>query len=298
MASHHVSEQKVWDFFVSLFNGNEYAAAGACGNMQSESGLYSDNAENAWNDMTGHSDAWLTTRINNNLTGASPTISLSEFLQKSWYVNSYGFGYGLSQWTSSGRRTGLWNRTIDVGIPIDDEDVQLSYVAYEFNNAYSSVKTAMIAATSVDEATRIYCRRYEGGSWNQTRLDNANYFYNTYSGTSTGQYNIYVSVTGSGTAYVNPTSVDVGDTYDLTVTPASGESLVDIVAREIATGLAVAIAVQTGTQTIPMRSNSDIQINVEFTGTTPPPPPPPPVPPVTGFRKHMPIWEYPRFKRR
>lgn len=38
MASHHVSEQKVWDFFVSLFNGNEYAAAGACGNMQSESG--------------------------------------------------------------------------------------------------------------------------------------------------------------------------------------------------------------------------------------------------------------------
>lgn len=296
MASHHVSEQKVWDFFVTLFNGNEYAAAGACGNMQHESGLYSDNAENSWNDMTGHSDEWLTERINNNLTGESPVVTLSEFLQESWYVNNYGFGYGLSQWTTSGRRTALWNRTISAGYDIDNEDKQLEYIQYEFTEgAYSSVRTAMINATTIREATRIYCNRYEVGSYNTNRLTYAQYFYDTYAGGTTGEYHISVVVEGNGTAYVVPSYVNYDDTYDLTVLPASGESLVDIIAREVDTGMVVAITVQTGTQTIPMHSNSDIIITVTFTGDTPTPPTPTP---TKKAKKGMPIWMYPMFKRR
>ena len=296
MASHHVSEQKVWDFFVNLFNGNEYAAAGACGNMQHESGLYTDNAEYDWNNTTGYSDEWLTTRINNYITLTNPYIDLATFLQRSWWVNDIGFGYGLSQWTGSGRRTMLWNRTIDQGIDIDNEDAQLAYIRWEFTEgSYQSVRSNMIQATSVEQATRIYCNQYEVGSWSRNRLTYANRFYNTYHST-TGDYHIYVSVTGNGTAYVVPTTVNIGDDYVLTVTPASGESLVDIVAREIDTGLSVAVAVQTGSQTIPMRSNSDIQIDVTFTGTTPPPPPPPPV--YKTEKTGMPIWMYPRFKRR
>ena len=44
-----VSDQDIWNFFLNLFGGNEYAAAGACGNMQAESGFYSNNCENSWN---------------------------------------------------------------------------------------------------------------------------------------------------------------------------------------------------------------------------------------------------------
>jgi hypothetical protein len=295
MASHHVAEQKVWDFFVDLFDGNEYASAGACGNMQHESGLYTDNAENAWNSMTGHSDEWLTERINNNLTGESPSISLSTFLQRSWWVNSIGFGYGLSQWTGSGRRTMLWNRTIDEGLPIDDEDAQLEYIRWEFTEgSYKSVRTAMINATSVEEATRIYCNRYEVGAWSQDRLTQANRFYDTYSGSSGDYYHLYINVTGNGTATVSPSRVEVGDYYTLTCTPASGETLLDIIARETATGMVVAIPVVTGAQTIEMRSSSDIVFDISFSGT----PPVPPVPPAKRKKKGMPIWEYPRFKRR
>ena len=56
MASHYVDPSAIWNLFMEIYDGNEYASAGAMGNMQWESGLYSDQAENKWNDMTGHSD--------------------------------------------------------------------------------------------------------------------------------------------------------------------------------------------------------------------------------------------------
>ena len=76
MASNRLSDQDAWNFFYDLFGGNEYACAGACGNMMWETGLYTDNAENKWNEKTGHSDEWLTDRINNNLTGTCNCIIL------------------------------------------------------------------------------------------------------------------------------------------------------------------------------------------------------------------------------
>lgn len=287
MASHHVSEQKVWDFFMSIFDNNEYAAAGACGNMQHESGLYSDNAENLWNTTFGHSDEWLTQNINNG------TIDLQTFLQRSWWVNNYGFGYGLSQWTDTTRRTLLWNRTIGAGLDIDDEDAQLGYIRWEFTDPsshYSQYRQGMINCTSVYDATRYYCSNYEVGAWNSNRLTFAQYFYDTYASGS-GAYRIYLSVYGNGTASVVPTSLNTGDTYDLTCTPASGETLIDIVAVEIATGQYIAIPVQTGTQTVPFNSSSDISIEVTFSGTPPVPPQP-----LKSTNHTMPIWMYPFMK--
>lgn len=285
MASHHVSEQKVWNFFMSIFGNNEYAAAGACGNMQHESGLFSDNAENAWNNLTGHSDEWLTQNINDG------TIDLTEFLQRSWWVNSYGFGYGLSQWTDTTRRTMLWNRTRGVGLDIDNEDAQLNYIRWEFTDTssyYNQFLQGMIDCTSVEEATRYYCANYEVGAWSSNRLTFANYFYNTYGSGATGDYRIFLTVDGNGTATVVPPTVNTGDTYDLTCTPASGETLLDIIAVETDTGMSVAIPVQTGTQTIPFNSSSDISIRVIFSGTPPTP---------TRYDEHrMPIWMYPFMK--
>lgn len=114
------------------------------------------------------------------------------------------------------------------------------------------------------------------------------YKYMSHSGQS-GDYNINVTVSGNGTAYVNPTSVNLNDTYDLTVTPATGESLIDIIATAIATGEAIAVSVITGTQTITQRVASDVSIIVSFTGT-------PPIP-SSRINKHtMPIWMYPRLR--
>lgn len=284
MASHHVSEQKVWDFFMSIFDNNEFAAAGACGNMQHESGLYSDNAENEWNRRFDHSDEWLTENINNG------TIDLAEFLQQSWWVNSYGFGYGLSQWTDTTRRTRLWNRTISIGLDIDNEDAQLGYIRWEFTDPssyYNQFLQGMINCTTVEEATRYYCAHYEVGAWNTNRLTYANYFYNTYgSGTTTSR--IYVNVSGNGTAYVtNPTPLD-GESFTLNADAGTGDTLLDITARD-SHGYSIAMVVSPSYSYTYDETNwgNYINIYVEFSGT-------PPVPPVSyQDEHHMPIWMYP-----
>jgi len=287
MASHHVSEQKVWDFFMSIYDNNEYASAGACGNMQHESGLYSDNAENSWNNLTGHSDEWLTENINDG------DITLSQFLQRSWWVNDYGFGYGLSQWTDTTRRTLLWNRTIGQGLDIDDEDAQLGYIEWEWTDPsshYNQYLQGMINCTSVEEATRYYCSNYEVGAWNSERLRYANYFYDTYA-SGTAQNTIHVSYSGNGTAYVSKVHPEDGESFTLYAHPASGETLIDIRAWD-ANGYSIAMEqTEEWSYTYNAGWGTHISISVEFSGT-------PPVPPTPSSRDkhHMPIWMYPIFR--
>lgn len=302
-----ISDQDIWNFFLNLFGGNEYASAGACGNMQAESGFYTNNAENSWNSKTGHSDEWLTTRINNNLTGADPRISLTEFLQKSWWVNPYGFGYGLSQWTTSERRTLLWNRTIGSGIPIDDTGAQLDYIKWEFTEGrWAGVRTALMQCTSVDQAVKIYCNQYEGGTPNQSRYTYAHDFYDRFAGQGTG-YAIRLHAQGNcnpfATLHLNDTidqqifyadeGVDIfihanvgeGDYFEVWTVDSGGVNI-DVVTSE--------------NTFFTMHANA-VDITAHATGTTPEPPPYPPVPPVPilypNKRHHMPIWMYPSLRK-
>lgn len=302
-----ISDQDIWNFFLNLFGGNEYASAGACGNMQAESGFYTNNAENKWNDKTGHSDEWLTTRINNNLTGTEPKISLSEFLQRSWWVNGYGFGYGLSQWTDTQRRTILWNRTIDSGIPIDDTQAQLDYIKWEFTEGrWAGVRTALMQCTSVDQAVKIYCHDYEGGTPNQSRYTYAHNFYDRFAGQGTG-YAIRLHAQGNcnpfATLHLNDTidqqifyadeGVDIfihanvgeGDYFEVWTVDSGGVNI-DVVTNE--------------NTFFTMHANA-VDITAHATGTTPEPPPYPPVPPVPilypNKRHHMPIWMYPSLRK-
>ena len=287
MASHYVDPSAIWALFMDIFEGNEYACAGAMGNMQAESGLYSDQAENLWNQMTGHSDEWLTDGINDG------TITLADFLQRNWYVNDYGFGYGLSQWTTASRRTKLWEFTIGAGEPIDNYHCQFDYIIWEWcstESYYNQYLAGMKACTTVEQATRYYCTNYEGGAWNQQRLTYAENWYRTFA--IGGQYHISITTSGNGTAYATPPNADAGDTIIFKATPASGESLVDIIATLVTTGASMAIAVTTNVQTFVMPADN-LSIYVEFTGT----PPTPPTPTPAYKKHHMPIWMYPSLRR-
>lgn len=268
MASHYINPQDIWNLFYAIYDGNEYACAGAMGNMQAESGLYSDNAENLWNDLTGHTDEWLTDGINNG------TITEVEFLQRSWYVNSYGFGYGLSQWTDETRRKKLWDYTIDSGLPIDSQQGQFSYITWEWTNTesyYNQFLPYMKNVRSIENATRYYCQHYEVGSWNSDRLTYATNWYNTFAGGGTGDHYVALTVSGNGVATVSPTIASENDTITLYAMPNAGESLNDITAQCVTSGQYIALYVQTGYQTFPM-PDDDVAVNVLFTGTSPPTP--------------------------
>lgn len=297
MASHSISRQDIWDFFYDLFEGNEYATAGACGNMQHESGLYSDNAEQKWNDKTGYTDEWLTEGINNNLeSDPSYVISFAEFTQPSWNVNRYGFGYGLSQWTTSDRKLKLWEFTIDIGQDIDTVGSQLDYITWEFTEGkWAGTRLEMMQCTSVLEATKIYCDKYEVGAWSDDRLTYANQFYDDFAGSATG-FITHITIQGNGEATASPIRANTGETVSLSAIAGAGDYFL------VWTVDAGGITLSSTTSTTPtfVMGTAKVYLTAHFTGTTPEPPPYPPHPPEPVLHnyvpKRMPIWMYPSLR--
>ena len=305
-----ISDQDIWNFFLNLFGGNEYATAGACGNMQAESGFYSNNCENKWNNKTGISDEQATQKIN------SGEWDLNYFLYDnaspprytSWWVNNYGWGYGLSQWTDTTRRTRLWERTIGKGIPIDDIQAQLDYITWEFTEGkWAGVRTTLSQVTSVDDAVQIYCNQYEGGTPNQSRYTNAHDFYNRFAGGSSG-YSIKITPHGNcnpfATLHLNEGIdkqifyADAGTDIFIHANVGEGDYFQLWVADTPST---LVIDVPTGANTFFTMPASKVEITCQCTGETPTPTPYPPVPPQPIYEPYkpphrMPIWMYPSLR--
>lgn len=198
-------------------------------------------------------------------------------------------GYGLAQWTTVSRKTGYYDYVAIQAVGIGDIQRGLGYLRYELENSYSSTLATCINATDLHACTDYVLDHFESPATPNyaEREQIADDLWDFFFGTG-GDYIIYLTVEGNGTASVVPTTVNTGDTYDLTCTPASGEALIDIIAVETDTGMSIAIPVQTGTQTIPFNSASNISIRVIFSGT-------PPTPPTPTYKDehHMPIWMYP-----
>lgn len=202
-------------------------------------------------------------------------------------------GYGLAQWTDSTRKARYYDYVTIQALGIGDIQRGLGYLRYELENYYSSTLSTCQNATDLHTCTDYVLDNFERpASPNYSEREQIADDLWTYFFGGGGAYTIYLTVEGNGTASVVPTTVNTGDTYDLTCTPASGEYLIDIIAVETDTGYSVAIPVQTGTQTVPFNSSSNISIRVIFSGT-------PPVPPTPTYleKKRMPIWMYPMFRR-
>lgn len=209
-------------------------------------------------------------------------------------------GYGLAQWTIVARKTLYYDYAPIQSVGIGDIQRGLGYLHAELRGDYASqgidysnVLTVCQNATDLHNCTDYVLDHFENplipnySEREQIADDLWTYFFG-----GGGSYTIYLTVEGNGTASVVPTTVNTGDTYDLTCTPASGEYLIDIIAVETDTGYSIAIPVQTGTQTVPFNSSSNISIRVIFSGI-------PPVPPTPAYleKKRMPIWMYPMFRR-
>ena len=299
-----ISDQDIWNFFLNLFGGNEYASAGACGNMQAESGFYSNNCENKWNNKTGISDDEATQKIN------SGQWDLNYFLYDdasppkytSWWVNGYGWGYGLSQWTDTTRRTRLWERTIDKGIPIDDIQAQLDYITWEFTEGkWAGVRDTLSNVSSVDEAVRIYCNQYEGGTPNQSRYTYAHDFYDRFAGSSSG-FPIRLHAQGNCQPYATLHLEDTARIYyaeegtDVFIHANVGEG--DYFEMWTVDSGGVTIDMETSENTFFTMHDKAVDITAHATGETPEPTPYPPEPPQPIYepnkaKHHMPIWMYP-----
>lgn len=125
---------------------NPYGVAGVMGNIEAESGLRANNLQNSVEKRLGMTDEEYTAAVDNG--------SYADF------CTDRG-GYGLCQWTSAGRKTGLLNFARSKGVSIGNEDMQIEWLLHELMTSYKGVLSALKGAKSVKEASDVFMCKFE-----------------------------------------------------------------------------------------------------------------------------------------
>ncbi len=126
--------------------GNVFGVCGLMANIETESGFKSTNMQNSYEARLGMNDATYTQAVDN---GSYANFAIDRV------------GYGLCQWTSSGRKAGLLAYAKEHGKSIGDEDMQVDYLLHELSTGYKAVLKVLKNATSVKEASDYVCKKYE-----------------------------------------------------------------------------------------------------------------------------------------
>ncbi len=137
------------NIFEKLFAeiGNPYGVIGAMCNIKAESNFSSINMQNSYESKLGFTDNTYTNAVDNGTYKGFTTDRV---------------GYGLCQWTSSGRKTGLLAYAIALGVSIGNEDMQIEYLIKELKGAYKSTLSVLKNATSIKEASDYFMVHFEG----------------------------------------------------------------------------------------------------------------------------------------
>lgn len=146
----NVNSEKAWTGLKS-FGLPDYAIAGIMGNLQAESGIQPNNLQNSWNTKLGMTDDEYTKAVDDGSRTRDQFIT----------TKSDG-GYGLAQWTSSGRKAGLYDLAKSRNTSIADMGTQLDYLYNELEGSYKkNVLDPMKNAKSVAEASKIFLQKFE-----------------------------------------------------------------------------------------------------------------------------------------
>lgn len=210
-------EKNVWDALLKELK-NEYGVAGMMGNIYAESGMIANRVEilclkRLKENGQNWTDATYTAAVD------SGKISRATFLNP---LPGKQYGYGLCQWTSPGRKAGLYDLAKSNGKSIGDENIQIQWLLTELKSSYSSVLSVLKNATSVQQASDAVLIKFEAPSGITTATKNlrASYgmnYYNKYHGTSTNSsssksnYDKYIYSTG--THYISNSGSDENGGY-------------------------------------------------------------------------------------
>lgn len=153
----NTSEEKIWNFLISKI-GNAYGVAGLMGNLSAESGLNPKNLENLCERKLKDAKKPYCTDETYTAAVDSGQIGRAEFLNP---LPGKQYGYGLAQWTSVGRKAGLYDLVKSKGVSIGDLETQLEYLDKELRGAYNSVLKVLKTATSVRIASDVVLKKFE-----------------------------------------------------------------------------------------------------------------------------------------
>lgn len=142
---------------------------GACalmGNLQAESGLRSNNAENG---RTSLSDEAYTEAVDNGTYTKFVTDAI---------------GYGLAQWTYWSRKQALLNYSKEKGKSVGDCAMQLDFCLKEIKDRCIGLFNDLCSTKDMKQATAYVCTKYERPAVNNidTRFNYAQKFFEDFSG--------------------------------------------------------------------------------------------------------------------
>ena len=149
--------KSIWQYLIS--NGcTKAGAAGILGNMRHESGVLPNRVEilclKRIREYYGvsYDDASYTAAVD------SGKITKERFMNP---LPNKQYGYGLCQWTSPGRKAGLYELCRKKGVSISDIDCQLSWLINELKTTYKKVWQTVSESGDVALCTTTFLKRFE-----------------------------------------------------------------------------------------------------------------------------------------
>lgn len=119
-------------------------AYGMMANIYAESCFVSNNAQNSGNKRLGLTDAEYTAQIDNGTRNFIDSI-----------------GYGLCQWTSSGRKKGLLDFAKSLGKSVGDESMQIAWLIQELKTSYKKVWSLLTTSNDISECAKYVMTKFE-----------------------------------------------------------------------------------------------------------------------------------------
>lgn len=141
-----MSVQNIVDRLLPVIQ-NEFGVFGLVGNLGRESGFSPNNLQNSGNNRL-------------NMTDEAYTKAVDDGVYTKFVSDS--IGYGLAQWTTAGRKAGLYDLAKKLGVSVGDENMQIDYIIQELNTGYKKVLNYLKSAESIKDATRYVMKYYEG----------------------------------------------------------------------------------------------------------------------------------------
>lgn len=121
-------------------------AYGMMANIYSESGFRSNNAQNSCMTRLGMTDEIYTAKVD---SGEYKDFTTDRI------------GYGICQWTSSGRKSGLLNYAKEQNKSIADETIQLNYLMKELKTSYKTVFNMLTTSHDISECAKYVMTKFE-----------------------------------------------------------------------------------------------------------------------------------------
>ena len=205
----------IYNYLTKTLKLNTAAACGVMININAESAMSPINLQNTYNTKFGLSDEAYTKAVDKG-KGSYKTSG-----GKSQNFKTDSGGYGLCQWTSSGRKTNLLNRAVSSNRSIGNINMQLEHLYAELQS-YPQVLTTLQKvpnnAAGAYIAAAEFCLAFEipantvstAASRGKNCLSN---YWKTYSGTTASATGTsFISLCG----YAYPTAIKVGKGMDVT----------------------------------------------------------------------------------